>query len=175
MRLRPDDDEGALSRLRASLVRESTLAGIAREIELGACLRLGTGELRSGGFERTSILADVIESLIGATFLDQGFDAARALVLRLCASRLAELPSAESLKDPKTRLQELLQAAGRERPEYAIVEQSGADHQRRFTVRCRLPGVDADVQATAGSRRKAEQAAAAAMLQRLAETVDRPA
>jgi len=165
--LRPDEDEGALSRLRASLVRESTLAGIAREIDLGRHLRLGTGELRSGGFERASILADVIESLIGACFLDAGFDEARALVLRLFDSRLADLPSAESLKDPKTRLQERRQAAGEERPAYAIIEESGAAHERTFTVRCTLPDHDAAVTATAGSRRKAEQGAAAAMLARL--------
>ena len=166
-RLRPGEDEGALSRLRASLVRESALADIAREIELGRHLKLGTGELRSGGFERASILSDVVESLIGACFLDAGFDTARALVLHLFDSRLSALPSAESLKDPKTRLQERLQALAGERPVYAIIDESGAAHERSFTVGCRVPGQPGEVSATATSRRKAEQAAAAAMLARL--------
>jgi len=166
-RLRPDEDEGALSRLRASLVRESTLADIARELELGRHLKLGTGELRSGGFERASILADVIESLVGGCFLDAGFDTARALVLRLFATRLDDLPSADSLKDPKTRLQERLQAIDGARPTYAIIDASGAAHERSFTVQCSVPGHEAVVSATAGSRRKAEQAAATDMLARL--------
>lgn len=163
------DDEGALSRLRASLVRESTLAGIARELDLGAHLNLGTGELRSGGFDRASILADAVESIVGAVYLDQGFDAARDLVLGLFGKRLDELPAAEDLKDPKTRLQELLQGAGLERPEYEVIDEQGKAHERSFTVRCRLPSSDLEVSATARSRRKAEQGAAAAMLERRAE------
>ena len=165
-RLRPDADEGALSRLRASLVRESSLAAIARELELGRHLVLGTGERRSGGFARDSILADAVESLIGAVQVDRGFEAARALVLGLFAARLADLPEPESLKDPKTRLQELLQARGLERPVYEVVEESGRAHERRFTVRCTLGAIDATVRATATSRRKAEQAAAAKLIER---------
>ena len=167
-RLRPDADEGALSRLRASLVRESALAAIAREHGLGRYLGLGTGERRSGGFSRDSILADVVESLIGAVQLDRGFEPARAFVLRLFAAHLADLPEAESLKDPKTRLQELLQARGLERPVYAVVDESGRAHERRFTVRCTLESIGASVRATASSRRKAEQAAAALLLERAA-------
>ena len=166
-RLRPDDDEGSLSRLRASLVRESTLAGIARELALGEHLRLGGGELASGGFERDSILADAIESIVGATFLDAGFEPARALVLRLLGARLANLPSGESLKDPKTRLQEILQGRGLERPVYAVVETRGKDHALRFTVRCTLPSHGRTLRATSTSRRKAEQKAAAEILERL--------
>ena len=115
-RRRPDDEEGSLSRLRASLVRESSLAAVARELALGEHLRLGGGELASGGFERDSILADAIESIVGAVFLDAGFEAARELVLRLLGPRLEDLPSGEALKDPKTRLQEHLQGRSLERP-----------------------------------------------------------
>ena len=167
-RLRPGADEGALSRLRASLVRQSALAEIARELELGRHLALGAGERRSGGFARDSILADAVESLIGAVEVDRGFEAARALVLRLFAGRLADLPEPESLKDPKTRLQELLQARGLERPVYEVVGESGAAHERRFTVRCTLGAIGATVRATATSRRKAEQAAAAKLIERAA-------
>ena len=165
-RRRPRADEGDLSRLRASLVRESALAAIARELELGRHLTLGTGERRSGGFARDSILADVVESLIGAVHADRGFEAARAFTLNLFAARLDDLPEPESLKDPKTRLQELLQARGLERPVYEVVEESGRAHERRFTVRCTLAAIDATVRATATSRRKAEQAAAAKLLER---------
>lgn len=161
---RPDDDEGALSRLRASLVNEASLAAIARELELGSCVQLGAGERRSGGNQRESILADVVESLIGACYLEQGFDEASALVLRLFAGRLDKLPTAESLKDPKTRLQEWLQARGLERPSYTVVAQSGADHERRFTVEAVLPSEQRSVRAEASSRRKAEQAAAKQLL-----------
>ena len=171
-RRRPGADEGDLSRLRASLVRESTLAGVARELELGRHLVLGTGERRSGGFARDSILADVVESLIGAVHVDRGFEAARALVLRLFDARLADLPEAESLKDPKTRLQELLQARGLERPVYEVVDETGLAHERRFTVRCTLGTTEATVRATATSRRKAEQAAAAQLLERAAALPD---
>ncbi len=164
-RLRSEADEGDLSRLRASLVRESTLAEIAREHELGRYLVLGTGERRSGGFARDSILADVVESLIGAVQVDAGFEAARAFVLRLFEARLAELPEPESLKDPKTRLQEILQARGLDRPVYEVIEESGRAHERRFTVRCHLAAIDTTVRATSTSRRKAEQAAAAKLLE----------
>ena len=163
-RRRPDDEEGSLSRLRASLVRESTLAAIGRELELGEHVRLGRGELASGGFERDSILADVVESLVGAVFLDAGFEAARALVHRLMGERFEKLPSGESLKDPKTRLQELLQARGLERPVYEIVDTRGEAHALRFTVRCTLPSHQVSIRATAGSRRKAEQQAASEVL-----------
>ncbi len=160
----PDEDEGALSRLRASLVRESTLAEIARELDLGRNIRFGQGEQRSGGQKRASILSDVIESLIGACYLDAGFDAGRALVLRLLGERLDNLPSSETLKDPKTRLQEWLQQRGLERPSYSVVAEAGADHERVFTVEAVLPSDQRRVQAQASSRRKAEQAAAARLL-----------
>lgn len=166
---RSHEDEGALSRLRASLVRQSTLADIARELKLGDYLNLGVGELRSGGFKRDSILSDVVESVIGAVFLDAGFEVARDLVLRLYGDRIANLPPSADLKDPKTRLQERLQADGLERPDYEVVETSGKSHEMRFTVVCALPALKKTVKATATSRRKAEQAAAARMLEKLTE------
>lgn len=160
----PDEDEGALSRLRASLVRESTLAGIALQLGLGEYIRLGSGELKSGGFNRASILADVIESLIGATFLDAGYEATRKLVLALYGDRVAALPPSSELKDPKTRLQEHLQGRGLPRPDYTVTETSGKSHELKFTVRCDIPSHDVSVTATDTSRRKAEQVAAADIL-----------
>jgi len=163
----PDEDEGALSRLRASLVRESTLAEIALELNLGDYMRLGSGELKSGGFNRASILADIVESLIGATFLDSGFDITRELVLSLYGDRVHTLPPSSELKDPKTRLQEFLQGRALPRPDYTVTETSGKSHELKFTVRCDIPSHDVSVVATDSSRRKAEQAAAADILENL--------
>ena len=164
-RAHSDLDEGDLSRLRASLVRGSTLASIAREYQLGDYLLMGSGELKSGGFDRDSILADVVESIIGATLRDAGFDSARALVLHLYGERLHNLPSAESLKDSKTRLQEYLQGNGHALPVYNVIEKSGQDHKLSFSVECLAAGLKLRTTATASSRRKAEQAAAQAMLE----------
>ena len=164
---KPEDDEGALSRLRASLVRESTLAEIARELKLGDYLMMGAGELRSGGFKRDSILSDVVESIIGAVFLDAGYEEARKLVVRLYAQRVVELPPAADLKDPKTRLQEWLQAQSLDRPEYAVIEATGKSHDMRFTVVCTLVSMKMSVQFTDTSRRKAEQGAASLMLEKI--------
>lgn len=166
-RRQPDADEGALSRLRAALVRAETLAALGRELGLGEALHLGEGERKSGGFRRDSILADAVEALLGAVYLDSDFDTVSALILRLFAERLDNLPSAEQLKDPKTRLQERLQRDGQPLPEYELVESSGADHARRFTVRCRVAALDLECVATAGSRRKAEQQAARDCIDRL--------
>lgn len=164
--------EGDLSRMRSRLVRDVTLAEIALELNLGPYLRLGQGELRSGGFLRESILADVVEALIGAIYVDGGFEAARKVVTELIGQRLDDLPEAEKLKDPKTRLQELLQAHGLDLPDYSVLAESGADHAKRFLVRCALGDLLPPVQAEAGSRRKAEQAAArlahGALVQKLA-------
>lgn len=165
--LYPAEDEGALSRLRASLVRQSTLADIARELQLGDYLNLGTGELRSGGFRRDSILSDVVESIIGAVYLDAGHEVAKALILRLYGNRLHSLPPSAELKDPKTRLQELLQAHSLARPVYEVIETSGKAHDMRFTVLCSLSEPSIKVRATSTSRRKAEQAAAAQMLEKV--------
>lgn len=164
---RPHAPEGDLSRLRSRLVRDVTLARIAIELDLGAHLRLGAGELKSGGFLRESILADVVESLIGAIYLDGGFEAARKVIHQLFDQRLRELPDADSLKDPKTRLQELLQGRGHELPEYRVIAEAGADHAKRFEVECQAGDLVEPVRAEAGSRRKAEQAAARLMHERL--------
>jgi len=164
---RTDEDEGALSRLRASLVRESTLAEIARELNLGDYLKMGVGELRSGGFKRDSTLSDVVESLVGAVFIEAGFDEAKALVLRLYGNRIVNLPPSAQLKDPKTRLQEYLQGQGFERPDYEVVDTSGKAHDMRFTVKCTLQEQKISIRATATSRRKAEQAAAQSVLSEL--------
>lgn len=163
----PRAPEGELSRLRAALVRGETLAGIARELDIGSGLVLGEGERKSGGHRRDSILADTLEALIGAIFLDSDFETTRALVLGLFAGRLADLPSAESLKDPKTRLQEYLQQRRYDPPDYSVIEVAGADHAQRFTVRCRIEALACERRATATSRRKAEQQAAQACLESL--------
>lgn len=160
-------EEGALSRLRASLVREETLARLARELELADFLSLGESELKSGGFRRDSILADAFEALFGAVYLDGGFEAARRTALALFAPLLAELPDAESLKDPKTRLQEWLQARSRPLPRYEVLAESGPPHRRRFLVRCQLADGDISTEAEGSSRRNAEQQAAEALLRQL--------
>lgn len=162
--LQPSAEEGALSRLRASIVREESLAAVARELDLGDLLNLGESELKSGGFRRSSILADALEALIGAVYLDAGFEAARQACMRLFARMLAELPDAESLKDPKTRLQEWLQALARPLPRYEVLSESGPAHRRCFCVRCTLPDDGTATQAEGSSRRAAEQDAAQKML-----------
>jgi ribonuclease-3 len=165
--LRPLGSEGDLTRLRASLVRESTLAEIAQSLQLGDCLHVGAGELRTGGYRRQSIVADALEALIGAVYVDSGFMAAREVVLRLYADRLAGLPSAESLKDPKTRLQEHLQARGLPLPLYEVLEIAGQAHLQTFRVCCRLLSPAATAEGQGNSRRAAEQNAAAALLEQL--------
>lgn len=165
--LRSGDDEGALSRLRASLVRQSTLAEIARELQLGDYLIMGVGEFRSGGFNRDSTLSDVVESIIGAVFVEAGYDTARAVVLKLYGNRIVELPASAELKDPKTRLQEKLQSTGLPLPDYQVVETSGKQHDQQFVVRCEVREPALKATATARSRRKAEQAAAQLLIEKL--------
>ncbi|HEY0915303.1 MAG TPA: ribonuclease III [Solimonas sp.] len=165
--LQPKAEEGALSRLRASLVREETLALLGRDLQLGDLLRLGESELKSGGYRRDSILADAVEAIIGAVFIDGGFDAARSVCERLYAPLLADLPDAESLKDPKTRLQEALQAGGRPLPRYEILSESGPPHARRFAVRCLLPDNESFTESEGASRRSAEQRAAELMISKI--------
>ncbi len=169
---RPHASEGDLSRLRSRLVRDVTLAEIAIELNLGEHLRLGLGEMKAGGFMRESILADVLEAIIGAIYLDGGFEAARGVVRDLIDRRERELPEAERLKDPKTRLQELLQGAGHELPIYRVVSESGADHIKSFVVECAVGELAPAVTAEAGSRRKAEQAAARIMHKRLLDSTN---
>ena len=160
----PDADEGALSRLRATLVSGESLASIAAEIGLGQHLRLGLGELKSGGFRRASILADALEAILGAIFLDSGFDAAAAAVKRLIGPRMAQLPAAEALKDAKTRLQEALQAHGLALPIYALTAAAGDPHAQSFTVTCEVPTFGLVAVGEGGSRRRAEQLAARKLL-----------
>lgn len=161
-----DADEGQLSRMRAHLVKRETLASIARELQLGDLLRLGPGELRSGGQTRDSILADAVEAIIAAVYLDGGVDEARALVRRLLGERLADPQPEAQRKDSKTQLQEHLQSIGKPLPRYEVIDVSGDQHEQTFRVLC-AAGVGADTQGEGSSRRKAEQAAARAMLQQL--------
>ena len=163
----PDAPEGHLSRLRASLVRRSSLAEIARSLGFPARLRLGPGELKSGGFRRDSILSDALEAVLGAIHLDGGLDALRPVVLRLYGDRLDALPAHEDLKDPKTLLQERLQARGMPLPLYRLDGVEGEDHRQFFTITCEVEGVAGEATGSGGSRRAAEQAAAARMLARL--------
>ncbi len=166
-RQRPTAEEGALSRLRASLVREPTLAILARELKLGEAIKLGEGELKSGGWRRDSVLADAFEAVIGAIYLDGGFDVAREVCLRCFESQLQQLPDPETLKDPKTRLQEWLQARSRPLPIYEVLSESGPPHRRQFVVRARLLDLEHTAEAFGNSRRAAEQQAAELLLQRL--------
>ncbi len=166
----PQLDEGDLSRLRALLVRERSLAEIARQLQLGDQLRLGPGELKSGGYLRASILADAVEALIGAIFLDAGYAAAKDQIVQWLSERIESPPPLDSLKDSKTRLQELLQGRGLALPVYELVEVHGADHARSFRVRCTVEALAEPLEARGGSRRKAEQAAAAAVLQAISRS-----
>jgi ribonuclease-3 len=160
----PLADEGALSRLRATLVSGETLAQIAGELKLGEHLRLGSGELKTGGFRRASILADALEALLGAIFLDTGFEAASSVVARIIGTRLSDLPAADELKDPKTRLQESLQAHGLALPAYTLTAVTGDPHAQSFTVRCEVPVLELAAVGEGGSRRRAEQLAAAKLV-----------
>src|SRR6187200_430185 len=132
----PKADEGALTRARAALVRESALAEIARRLELGPALELGPGEMKSGGHRRDSILADALEALVGAIHLDAGFDACRDAVLPWFEPGIRALPTGKVDKDAKTRLQEWLQARQLARPDYTLVETRGQEHARMFRVAC---------------------------------------
>jgi ribonuclease-3 len=160
--------EGHLSRFRSSLVKKETLAELAREFSLGDYLFLGSGELKSGGFRRDSILADAMEAIIGAIYLDSGMDNARQLIEKCLGPRTAELSAENELKDPKTRLQEYLQAQHLSLPVYAVVNTSGDEHNQRFEVTCKVQGLEEAAIGIGSSRRKAEQAAAEQALQMLA-------
>jgi ribonuclease-3 len=149
------------------VVRGEALARAAKRLGLGEHLLLGEGELRSGGWLRDSILADALEAILGAIYLDGGFAACERVILELFEPVMADLPDAESLKDPKTRLQEWLQARGRPLPEYILVAEEGADHAKNFQVKCRLPDTRREAVASGRSRRKAEQAAAGALLKQV--------
>jgi len=163
----PVDREGELSRLRASLVNQQTLADVARELGLGDYLHLGPGERKTAARQRDSVLSDALEAVIGAVYLDGGHAACERVLKQLFASRLHDLPAAAALKDAKTRLQEYLQGRQRPVPSYVVVSVSGPAHDQSFQVECRLSDAQASTEGVAGSRRRAEQLAAAAMLERL--------
>ncbi|HEU4589270.1 MAG TPA: ribonuclease III [Steroidobacteraceae bacterium] len=161
----PGASEGDLSRLRARLVSEEPLAEIAQGMRLGELLLLGSGELKTGGFRRQSILADAFEALCGALYLDGGLEAVRARIGPLFEARMAALPEPSTLKDAKTRLQEHLQASGHPLPVYAVKRTSGEPHAQMFLVSCALPHAGIETEGEGPSRRRAEQVAARAALQ----------
>ncbi|MGL6215988.1 ribonuclease III [Billgrantia desiderata] len=156
----PQAREGQLSRLRARLVRGQTLAELAREMSFGECLRLGSGEMKSGGHRRDSILADAVEAVLGAIYLDAGMDVARARVLAWYAERLESIDLQDTQKDPKTRLQEFLQSRQSPLPRYDVVSVEGEAHDQTFTVECHVELLATHTLGTGSSRRHAEQQAA---------------
>ncbi len=156
----PDRPEGDLSRLRAALVNQASLYEVAQSLDLGESLRLGEGELKSGGFRRPSILADALEAILGAVYLDAGFDAVRALVARLFAGKLNAAGTAPPGKDPKTALQELLQGRRLPLPRYTVLQVAGEAHQQTFRVECRVDELAIVETGEGPSRRAAEQQAA---------------
>lgn len=165
----PKSNEGELSRLRAQLVNGQELATVARELELGDDLKLGPGELKSGGFRRDSILADAFEALVAAVYLDSGFDACRTTVRDLFGERISALR--RSSKDAKTRLQEYLQASGWPLPDYELTASHGEDHAKTFDVSCSISEPVVMTTAASGvSRRAAEQDAAETVLKLLLES-----
>lgn len=164
-----DADEGSLSRMRAHLVRRDTLAKVGRELELGQWLQLGPGELRTGGHSRSSTLADAVEAIIAAVYLDGGIEPALALIDLMLARRVAEASPERHGKDPKTRLQEWLQGRRYSLPQYEVLEVSGEAHDQSFKVSCIIADLNLHCEGEGGSRRKAEQQAAANMLEHLGE------
>lgn len=162
-----DASEGDMSRMRAALVKGDTLAVVARELDVGEHLNLGPGERKSGGYRRSSILADTLEALAGAILLDAGYEKCKQCVTAWFKTRLEQLSSGSTEKDAKTRLQENLQGRGSPLPEYELVEVHGEDHDKQFRVACRVSRPQVVVEGSGRSRRKAEQAAAENALQRL--------
>lgn len=161
-------DEGDLSRFRASLVSGESLAVIGAELGIGDRLHLGSGELKSGGFRRKSILADGFEAILGAIYLDGGFAAAESVITRIFVPKLAQLPSAVELKDPKTRLQEALQARGMPIPTYIVESITGKAHEQVFRVSCLADSLQLAAVGEGASRRAAEQEAARSLLTQMA-------
>jgi ribonuclease-3 len=162
-----DASEGDLSRIRASLVKQEPLAEVAREIGLGDHIRLGGGELKSGGFRRDSILADALEALIAAIYLDSDYPQAETVILHLFRDLLQNVDAGSNLKDAKTQLQEYLQARQNELPRYQVEQTSGQAHNQVFTVSCELADLELQSRGRGSSRKKAEQQAAQKILDRL--------
>ena len=166
-RARPDASEGRLSRLRSFLVKDVTLAEIAVELGLGEHLILGSGEKKSGGHRRSSILADTVEAIIAAVYLDAGFDAAQQLIRRIFDKRLEELPVGGELRDSKSRLQEFLQSRQLPLPDYRTENVTGKAHKQSFEVSCTIAALDLTANGNGTTRRDAEQDAAGAMLAKI--------
>jgi len=162
----PECSEGEMSRLRASLVKGETLSELARDLSLGDFLKLGPGELKSGGFKRSSILADAFEAVIGAIYLDSDLMNCRQFILSQLAIRIENLSPENVTKDPKTRLQEYLQARHQALPNYEVIDVTGKAHDQTFTVECKIEGIES-VTTAGNSRRKAEQSAASEILERI--------
>ena len=154
--------EGDLTRLRARVVRGSTLAELAAGLKLGDYIKLGEGELKSGGFKRRSILANTLEAIFGAIYLDGGFEPCAEVIRHICDPFISELPDADKLKDPKTRLQERLQGHGYPLPQYTVLTEEGPPHKKQFLVECVAEATGTRVTGKSSSRRKAEQIAALA-------------
>jgi ribonuclease-3 len=167
----PRIDEGDLSRLRAQLVKESSLSGIATSIGLGDFIRLGEGELKSAGWRRPSILADTFESIIGAIYLDGGIEPTHQFVLRFFENQLNEIDPKLIQKDPKTLLQELLQSKKSDLPIYTVVSIEGEAHSQTFTIECIIKKSNIKTQGIGNSRRIAEQEAASKAYQLMLETI----
>ncbi len=163
----PQESEGQLSRLRAYLVKGEMLAQIALEIDLGDCLFLGQGELKSGGFRRASILADALEAVFAAIFFDSDFVTTQQVILRLYKSRLEGTSLHDNLKDAKTQLQEYLQAQKKALPEYTLTKIVGEEHEQMFYITCNIKALDLSASSFADTRRKAEQLAAKQLLNQL--------
>lgn len=165
----PDLPEGKLTRMRSNLVKGETLAKVARELKLGELIKLGPGELKSGGHRRDSILADAVEAIIGAVYLDSGIDSATTTIDTLFAERILKLDPSVQIKDSKTQLQEYLQSRQIDLPDYQVVEISGKDHAQTFTVKCDVPALKIKHVGVGRSRRIAEQEAAKMVLENINE------
>ncbi|MDX1335403.1 MAG: ribonuclease III [Gammaproteobacteria bacterium] len=163
----PDEKEGILSRLRATLVNKDSLAELGAALDLGSLVKLGPGELKSGGFRRDSILADAMEAIIGAVYELKGYQVARQYILDVYSQKLQQLPDLNDLKDPKSQLQEYLQGRGKELPVYELVEVTGEAHDQYFKVQCLVKDLGLSAPGEGGSRKKAEQEAAARLLEQI--------
>ncbi|WP_371195789.1 ribonuclease III [Glaciecola sp. SC05] len=161
----PLQPEGKLTRMRSNLVKGDTLASIARELDLGSLIRLGSGEMKSGGHRRDSILADAVEALLGAIYLEAGLEATKQSIAKLFNSRIEKLDPNLQIKDNKTQLQEYLQSRQLPLPEYEVINISGKDHAQTFEVCCKVESMSLSQSATGKSRRIAEQKAAKSILE----------
>lgn len=163
----PDIPEGDLTRLRATLVKRETLAILARELDLGSAIVLGEGERKSGGWRRDSILSNTVEAIIGAVYLDSDFEVCKSVVCKLYADMLDKVDIDAISKDPKTTLQEFLQARSLPLPAYQVITEEGQAHAKKFTVQCETELLEQKVTASGKSKRAAEQAAASKVLMKL--------